>query len=130
MPCTVMRVIFCQTQQEMIIVAMGKGIGGMPGGKMGGSGVRGAIAARKAASVAAAAGGPKATRPTAGKPMGMMSNGPAAKTVQPGAGMGIKAKSNTVVDAFRTGGTKAAGKAMGAIAKRAIDSRKKPFGTL
>ena len=109
-------------------MAMGRGIGATGGIKGNMARVRGSIASRKAASVAAAAGGPKATNPTAGKPMGMMSNGPAAKTVQPGAGMGIKAKSNTVVDAFRTGGTKAAGKAMGAIAKRAIDSRKKPSG--
>ena len=80
-------------------------------------------AARKAASVAAAAGGPKATNPTAGKPMGVMSNGPAAKAPAPAAGMGIKAKSNTIMDAYKTGGTKAAGKAMRAVAK-------KPFGKL
>lgn len=126
-------------------MAMGKGIGGMvaAGGKTGGSGVKGAVAARKAASVAAASAGPKATRPTAGKPSGMgvlgntkaatnsaAAGAYAAKAAAPDAGMGIKARRNTIMDAYKTGGTKAAGKAMGAIAKRAVDSRKKPFGTL
>ena len=104
-------------------MAMGKGIGATGGIKGHMTRVKSSIASRKAASVAAAAGGPKATNPTAGKPagMGVMSNGPAAKAAAPS--MGIKAKSNTIMDAYKTGGTKAAGRAMRAVAK-------KPFGTL
>jgi hypothetical protein len=94
-------------------MATGKGIGG----------IKGAVASRKAASVAAAAGGPKATSPTAGKPMGVMSNGPAAAK----SGMGIKGASRTIMDAYKTGGSKAAGKAMREYAGR---TPKKPFGTL
>ena len=104
-------------------MAMGRGIGATGGIKGNMARVRGSIASRKAASVAAAAGGPKATNPTAGKPMGVMSNGPATKAAAPAAGMGIKAKSNAIMDAYKTGGTKAAGKAMRAVAK-------KPFGKL
>jgi hypothetical protein len=53
--------------------------------------------------------------------MGVMSNGPAAKTA--GSGTGIKARSNAIGEAFKTGGPKAASKAMRATTK-------KPFGTL
>jgi hypothetical protein len=51
--------------------------------------------------------------------MGVMSNGPAAAK----SGMGIKARSNAIGEAFKTGGPKAASKAMRATTK-------KPFGTL
>ena len=107
-------------------MAMGRGIGGMmsAAGKAGrGAGIRGAVAARKAASVAAAAGGPKATNPTAGKPMGMMSNGPAAKAAAPGM-MGNRAVAGRKVgDALTsaTGKTSKAGRQ---------PTSKKPFGTL
>lgn len=104
-------------------MAMGKGIGATGGIRGHMARAKSSIASRKAASVAAAAGGPKATSPTAGKPMGVMANGPAAKAAAPAAGMGIKAKSNTIMDAYKTGGTKAAGRAMRAVAK-------KPFGKL
>ncbi len=63
----------------------------------------------------------KAAAPTAG--MGVMSNGPAAAK----SGMGIKGASRTIMDAYKTGGTKAAGKAMREYAGR---TPKKPFGTL
>jgi hypothetical protein len=69
-----------------------------------------AVKASRAAKTAAPATG-----------MGVMSNGPAAKTA--GSGMGIKARSNTIGEAFKTGGPKAASKAMRATTK-------KPFGTL
>jgi hypothetical protein len=98
---------------------MGKGIGATGGIKGNMARVKSSIASRKAASVAAAAGGPTATSPTAGKPMGVMSNGPAAAK----SGMGIKARSNAIGEAFKTGGPKAASKAMRAATK-------KPFGTL
>ena len=102
-------------------MAMGKGIGATGGIRGHMARAKSSIASRKAASVAAAAGGPKATSPTAGKPMGVMSNGPAAKTA--GSGTGIKARSNAIGEAFKTGGPKAASKAMRATTK-------KPFGTL
>ncbi len=102
-------------------MAMGKGIGATGGIKGRMARVKSSIASRKAASVAAAAGGPKAAAPATG--MGVLSNGPAAKAAAPAAGMGIKAKSNTIMDAYKTGGTKAAGRAMRAVAK-------KPFGKL
>jgi len=104
-------------------MAMGKGIGATGGIKGHMARAKSSIASRKAASVAAAAGGPKATSPTVGKPMGVMSNGPAAKAAAPAAGMGIKARSKAIGEAFKTGGPKAASKAMRATTK-------KPFGTL
>ena len=100
-------------------MAMGKGIGG----KM--ASVRGAVAARKAASVAAAAGGPKATRPTAGKPtgMGVLSNGPAAKAAGSGMMGNRSVAGRKVGDALTsaTGKTSKAGRQ---------PASKKPFGTL
>lgn len=112
-------------------MAMGKGIGGMvaAGGKMGGSGVRGAVAARKAASVAAAAGGPKATNPTAGKPsgMGVLGNTKAATNSAAAGAYGMMG--NRAVAGRKVGDalTSATGKTSKA-GKR--PSSKKPFGTL
>ena len=115
-------------------MAMGKGIGGMAGGKMAGKMRTVADFKAKAKSIregfkpggnidmaVKASRAAKTAAPAAG--LGMMSNGPAAKAAAPAAGMGIKAKSKTIMDAYKTGGTKAAGKAMRAVAK-------KPFGTL
>jgi hypothetical protein len=65
----------------------------------------------------------KAAAPTTG--MGVMSNGPAAKPAVPSEG--IKARRNTIVDAYKTGGVKAVRKAFGDMGSR---GRKKPFGTL
>lgn len=64
-----------------------------------------------------------ATAAVAKSGMGVMSNGPAAAK----SGMGIKGASRTIMDAYKTGGTKAAGKAMREYAGR---TPKKPFGTL
>jgi hypothetical protein len=107
-------------------MAMGKGIGGMPGGTKGARGVRDAVRTRKAASVAAAAGGPKATNPTAGKPsgMGVLGNSKAGISAGGlGAAIGKSVKGRTVGDALTsaTGKTSKAGRQ---------PASKKPFGTL
>ena len=107
-------------------MAMGKGIGATGGFKGVMTRFRAGAAARKAA---AAAGGPKATNPTAGKPsgMGVLGNTKAATN---SAAVGAYGMMGNRAVAGRTVGdalTSAAGKNP-KMGKR--PSSKKPFGTL
>ena len=113
-------------------MAMGKGIAGMvaAGGKMGGSGVKGAVAARKAASVAAAAGGPKATRPTTGKSgfgvLGAKAAGSGMGKGPMGAAFGGGVAGRTVGDTLTSATGKNSKKSGGLLAS--MSGRKKPSG--
>ena len=108
-------------------MAMGRGIGATGGIKGNMARVRGSIASRKAASVAAAAGGPKATNPTAGKSgfgvLGAKAAGSGTGKGPMGAYFGGGVAGRTVGDALTsaTGKTSRAGRQ---------PTSKKPFGTL
>ena len=114
-------------------MAMGKGIGATGGFKGVMTRFRAGAAARKAA---AAAGGPKATNPTAGKPsgMGVLGNSKAATNAAAATTYAAKAAGSGMMGNRAVAGRKVGDALTSATGKTSKAGRqptsKKPFGTL